>query len=138
VAKHVLLNAVVTVNGVDLTSRARNISWNAGVSKHPAGAFGDAEDYSMPGVRQVDDIQIEFFQDYAASNVYATLKPLWAANSIFTLTAKADSGADSATNPNFTVSVFIGKMPMINGGRGEANMATVTFVPASAMTFDVS
>ena len=137
-AKHVLLDAVVTVNGVNLSNRAKSISWNAGVSKHPAGAFGDAEDYSMPGVRQVDDITVEFYQDYAAANVYATLQPLWAANSIFTLTAKPAAGADSATNPNFTVSVFVGKMPMINGGRGEANMASVTFVPASAMTFDIS
>lgn len=137
-AKHVLLNPVITVNGVNLSNRAKSISWNSGVTKHPAGAFGDAEDYSMPGVRQVDDITVEFYQDYAAANVYATLQPLWAANSIFTLTAKPDSGADSPTNPNFTVSVFVGKMPMINGGRGEVNMATVTFVTASSMTFDVS
>jgi hypothetical protein len=138
VAKHVLLNAVITVNGVDLSNRAKKISWNAGVTSHPAGAFGDAEDYSMPGVRQVKDITVEFYQDYAASNVYATLKPLWAANSIFTLTAKPDSAADSPTNPNFTVQAFVGDMPMLNGGRGEANMATVTFVPASPMTFDIA
>ncbi len=137
-AKHVLYNAVITVNGVDLTTRARSVSWNAGIAKQPAASMGEAQSYSMAGVQEVDDITVEFYQDYAASNVYATIQPLYNNRTTFTLTAKADSAADSATNPNFTISAFVGKMSFISGARGDGHMNAVTFVPASAMTFDVS
>jgi hypothetical protein len=138
VAKHVLYNAVVTCNAVTLTDRVKSISWNSGIAKQPAAAMSEAQSYSMPGVQEPDDVTIEFYQDYANSNVYQTLTALYQARTVFTLTAKADSAADSATNPNFTASVFLAKMPFINGSRGDAHMAPVTFAVASAITFDVT
>lgn len=137
-AKHVLYNAVVVCNGVTLTDRVKSISWNSGIAKQPAAAMGEAQSYSMAGVQEPDDITIEFYQDYANSNVYQTLTALYQARTTFVLTAKADSASDAATNPNFTCSVFIGKMPFLNGSRGDAHMAPVTFVPASAITFDIT
>lgn len=137
-AKHVLWNAVVTVNSVTLTDRVKSISWNGEIDKQPAAAMSEEESYSMPGVRNVGDITMEFFQDYANTNVYITLKGLWAARTVFVLTAKADSASDSANNPNFTVSAFVSKMPFINGSRGDAHMAPATFTAASVMTFDLS
>jgi len=138
VAKHVLYNAVVTVNGVTLTDRVKSISWNSGIAKQPAAAMSEAQSYSMPGVQEVDDVTIEFYQDYAGSNVYVTHTTLYQNRTIFTLTAKADSASDSATNPNFTASVFITKMPFLNGSRGDAHMASISYGIASAMTFDVT
>ena len=137
-AKHVLYDAVITINGVALTDRCKSISWNGSTGKQPAAAMSEAQSYSMAGVLDIDDITIEFYQDYAATNVYITLKDLWAARSTFTVTAKASSAADSATNPNFTCTCFVGKMPFLNGSRGDAHMAPVTLVPAAAMTFDVT
>lgn len=137
-AKHILYDAVVVANAVTLTDRARQISWIGGINNQPAAAMGEVQDYDMPGTLKVEPITIEFFQDYAASNVYITFKTLWAARTVFTLTAKASSAADSATNPNFTCDVFVGKMPFLNGTRGDAHMAPVTLIPAGLMTFDVS
>jgi hypothetical protein len=138
VAKHVLYDAVVTVNGVTLTDRVKSISWNSGIAKQPAAAMSEAQSYSMAGVQEPDDISVEFYQDYAAVNVYATLTALYQNRTSFVFTAKASSAVDSATNPNFTCSVFVGKMPFLNGSRGDAHMAPVTLVPASAITFDVA
>lgn len=137
-AKHVLYNAVVVANGVTLTDRVKSISWNSGIAKQPAAAMGEAQSYSMPGVQEPDEISVEFYQDYAAANVYATFTALYQARTSFVFTAKADSASDSATNPNFTCTVFVGKMPFINGSRGDAHMAPVTLVPAGPITFDVS
>lgn len=137
-AKHVLYNAVCTVNGVDLTNRVKSISWNSGIAKQPAAAMGEAQSYSMAGVQEPDDISVEFYMDYAAANVYATFTALYQARTAFVFTAKADSAADSATNPNFTCTVFVGKMPFINGSRGDGHMAPVTLVPASVITFDIT
>jgi hypothetical protein len=137
-AKHVLYNAVVVVNGVTLTDRVKSVSYNSGIAKQPAAAMGEAQSYSMPGVQEPEDITIEFYQDYANTNVYQTHTALYQARTVFTLAVKADSASDSATNPNFTASVFITKMPMINGSRGDAHMAPISYGIASAITFDVA
>jgi hypothetical protein len=133
-----LYNAVVTVNGVTLTDRARKISWKGTTNKQPAAAMGEVQDYSMPGTLVIGTISIEYYQDYAATNVYITHKDLWAARSSFVLTAKADSAADSATNPNFTCSVFIAGNPFLDGARGDVHLTTIEYEPAAAMTFDVT
>lgn len=137
-AKHVLYNAVVTVNGVTLTDRVRSISWNTGIAKQPAAAMSEAQSYSMPGTQEPEDITIEFYQDYANANVYQTHTSLYQNRTVFTLTAKADSASDSATNPNFTSSVFITKFPFINGSRGDGHMAPISYAVAGAISFDVT
>jgi hypothetical protein len=81
VAKHVLYNAVVTINSVDLTNRARKITFSVGTNKQPGAAMGEAQDYSLAGTLMVKPIVIEFYQDYAASNVYITHRTIWDARS---------------------------------------------------------
>lgn len=128
----------MTVNAVILTDRCRKISWTGGTNKQPGAAMGEVQDYSIAGTIFVDAITAEFFMDYAGSNTYITHKDLWAARSTFTLTAKATPAADSATNPNFTCSVFIAKQPFIDASRGDVHLMVVTYEPAAAMTFDVT
>lgn len=137
-AKHILYNAVITINAVTLTDRARKVSWKVGTNKQPAAAFSDVQDFSLPGTLFVSPITIEYFQDYAASNVYITHRTIWDARSSVVLTAKADSAADSATNPNFTITVFIADMDYIQGSRGDVHVNSVTYEPANAMTYDVT
>jgi hypothetical protein len=137
-AKHVLYNAVITINSVTLTDRAKKIEWSVGTNKQPAAAFGEVQDYDIPGTLVVKPIKIEYYQDYAASNVYITHRTIWDARSSVTLTAKADSAADSATNPNFTITVFIDDMDYIKGDRGDIHVNSVTYRAASAISYDVS
>lgn len=137
-AKHCLYNAVVTFNGVTLTDRATSISWIAGTGEGPGAAMSELQDYSIPTTTNISSLTIEYYQDYAASNVYITHKAIWVLGTTAVLTAKADSAADSATNPNFTITVFIKSMPFINGSRGDVHKAPYTYGAASAMTFDVA
>src|SRR5688572_24911368 len=118
-AKHVLYNAVITINAVTLTDRARKITFRVGTNKQPGAAMSEVQDYSIPGTLFVSPIVIEYYQDYAASNVYITHRTIWDARSSVVLTAKADSAADSATNPNFTITVFVADMSYIDGARGD-------------------
>ena len=137
-AKHAIYNAVVTFNGVTLTDRARKISWTAGTNEGPGAAMSELQDYGIATTTFINAITIEYYQDYAASNVYITHKAIWVLGATATLTAKVDSAADSATNPNFTVTVFIKSMPFLDGARGDVHLAQYTYGVASAMTFDVS
>lgn len=137
-AKHVLYDAVVTFNSVTFTDHARKISWTAGTGDGPGAAMGELQDYAIPTTTNISDITIEYFMDYAASQIYITHKAIWVAGSTAVLTAKAASASDSATNPNFTCTVFVKSMPFIDGERGGVHMATIVYGVASAMTFDVA
>ena len=137
-AKHAMYNAVVTFNGVTLTTRARKISWTAGTNEGPGAAMSELQDYGIATTTFISPITVEYYQDYAASNVYITHQAIWVLGSTAVLTAKVDSAADSATNPNFTITVFIKSMPFMDGARGDVHMGTYTYGPASAMTFDTA
>lgn len=137
-AKHVLYNAVVVINSVTLTDRVRKVSYSVGTNKQAAAAMSEVQDYSMPSTLLVKPITIEFYQDYAATNVYITHRTIWDARSSVVLTVKADSAADSATNPNFTITVFVSDMDYINGSRGDVHVNSVTYEPAGAISYDVT
>ena len=126
------------INSVTLTDRARKVSFSVGTNKQMAAAMSEVQDYSMPGTLLVKPITIEYYQDYAASNVYITHRTIWDARSSVVLTCKADSAADSATNPNFTITVFVSDMDYVNGSRGDVHVNSVTYEAAGALTYDVT
>jgi hypothetical protein len=134
VAKHILYNASVNLNGVDLSDHDNKIEFTVEINGQAAAAMSEIEDYEMPGTRKVSPISAEFYQDYAASKVYQTLMTLWTNRTTFNAILKADAGANATTNPAFTVPVFIKSMPVISGSRGDAHKTTVTLQPAGLMT----
>lgn len=137
-AKHILYNAVIVFNSVTLTDRARKVSFKVGTNKQPGAAMSEVQDYSIPGTLLISPIVIEYYMDYAATNVYITHRTVWDARSSVVLTCKADSAADSATNPNFTITVFIADMSYVDGTRGEVHVNSVTYEAASAISYDVT
>ena len=136
--KHILYDATITVNGTALTTRLRSVRIEVGINKQVGAAMGDLQDYSIPGTTTVTDPQVEFYQDYNTAMVYATLQALWAARTVFNIVGKASSGATSATNPQFTVPVFVATMPVLGGNRGDLHIANVTFATAGELTFATS
>jgi hypothetical protein len=138
VAKHIFYNCSLVVNGTDLSDHVEQIDIIAKTDKQAAAAMGEIEDYSMPGTISIDDIQVRFYQDYAASKVYAVLKAAWAARSSFNLVAKPDAGANATTNPAWTIPVFVSSMPVMTGQRGQRHMAPVTFSQSGASSVATS
>lgn len=133
-AKHVLYNATVSLNGVDLSDHVESVELGVEINDQPAAAMGDAEDYAMAGTRVVRDITLNMFQDFASSKTYATLMTLWTNRTSFNAVIKADSGANAPTNPQFTVSVFIKSFPVVSGKRGDAHMSQVVLKPAGTLS----
>lgn len=136
--KHILYDAAITVNGVDLGTRLEKVTINVGINKQVGAAMGDLQDYSIPGTLTVEDPQVEFYQDYTASNVYATLTGLQQARTIFNVVGKASSGAVSITNPQFTIPCFVQKTPLLQGSRGDRHMAPTTFAVAGTLSIATS
>lgn len=137
-AKHVLYNASVVVNSVDLSDHDNQLEYTVGLNGQPAAAMGEVQDYEMPGTQTVSPIKAKFFQDFASGKVYATLMPLYTNRTTFNIVMKTDAGATSGTNPAHTVPVFIGSMPIISGTRGDAHMIDVTFTPAGLLSVATS
>jgi hypothetical protein len=135
-AKHVLYDAFVSVNSVDLSDHVQLVTYELGINPQPAAAMGEVQDYDMPGTQTISPIVINYFQDFAVGEVWATHKGLWVNRSTFTLIVKPTSGADAATNPAFTVSVFVASQPVISGARGDAHMVQITYNPAGVLTID--
>lgn len=137
-AKHVFYNASVVANSVDLSDHVESVTVEMGINDQFAAAMGEVQDYSMPGTTTVADLQITFYQDFAASKVYATLEPLWAARTVFNIVVKNDSGANATTNPAWTIPVFISKQPFVTGKRGDRHMAPVVCKVAGAISIATS
>lgn len=137
-AKHVLYNASIVVNSVDLSDHVDTVALEVGLNNQFAAAMGEIQDYDMPGTQVISAVVITFYQDYATSKVYQTLVALYTNRTVFNIVAKADSGANAATNPAWTIPVFIAKMPVISGKRGAAHMSAVTCTPAGLATIATS
>lgn len=129
-AKHILYNASMFVNGVDLSDHVESVSYTEGLNGQPAAAMSEAQDYEMPSTIKISDVTVNFYQDFATSKVYQTIHPLVIARSIFNIVVKADAGANAPTNPAFTLPVFVRNNPVFNASRGDRHMTQVVFAPA--------
>lgn len=137
-AKHILINSVFVANGTTFTDHVRSVDLSVSTNKQMAAAMGEVQDYSLAGTLVVAPIVIEMYQDYAASSVYIVHRTAWDARASFVITLKADSAADSATNPNFTITVFVAKMDYVKGSRGDVHVNSITYEPAGAISYDVT
>ena len=78
---------------------------------------------------------IDFVQDFAASQVNATLvSAMFNQTSGYTITVKPTSAAVGATNPRLFGNILVNYEPFGNGV-GDLAMAKCDFVGASALTY---
>jgi hypothetical protein len=123
-AQIVLTNADITVNGVVLSDRANSVELNYEIESVEVTAFGGNR--SFVGGLQNNTITIEFMQDFAASEVEATIFPLVGQQT--TVTVRPSAAATSATNPLYTVSgTFLSSHTPVSGAVGELAMTSLSF-----------
>ena len=121
----VLTDAVITVNSVALSDRANSVSLNYEIDSVESTAFGSTG-HKFTGGLQNNSLDIDFQQDFAASNVEATVYPLVGTST--TVTLKATSAATSATNPIYTLTgCFLAAHTPIAASVGEMAMTSLSF-----------
>lgn len=131
-AKAVLIDAVLTVNSVDLSDRARSITIEGVADEVELSAFQN--DYKEFGQGLKDaTVTVDFYQDFAASETDATLQPLWEAGSTFTVAVKGDDAATSDTNPEYSMTARMFSYSPIAGAVGEASTTEVAFRNAGTL-----
>ena len=120
----ILSNPVVTVNSVDLSDQCTSATFTERYAELTATAFGDTANKYVKGLGD-HEVVLTLYMSYAASETYATLKSL--VGTTTTVVVKPAVGADSATNPGFTLTgAFLAELPH-TFSLGELSTVDVTF-----------
>jgi len=136
-ARLVLTNVNITVAGVDLSDHIASVTLGSTYDVLETTAFADgnvpqAAKNRIAGL--VDNsVTLEFHQDFAASQVEATIYPLLGTEAIVTVQPEFGT-ATSATNSLYTFTAVVSEWTPLNGAVGELATASVTW-PISGMIY---
>ena len=121
----------VTVNSVDLTDHITSVDFVENASEIETTAMGDANVTRIGGLKD-GSVRISWHQDYASSEVYATLNPLLGTTT--TVVVKPTSAAVAATNPSKSVSALVSELPFISGDVGSLSVFDTNWNFSGAVT----
>lgn len=115
----------VTVNSIDLSNKVRSVVITYEIEAVDATVMGGNR--ANIGSIQNNQVEITFAQDFASSNVEATIFPL--VGTTTTIVVKPTSSAVSATNPSYTVAgAYLANHTPINAGEvGALGETSLTF-----------
>lgn len=129
-AVHVLLDASLVVNSVDLSDHVQSITVTQNADDVDVTAMGAVAHAHLPGLRN-DEITVTFLQDFASGKVDATLSPLVGSATGVAVVVKPTSAAVGSTNPTYTVTATLFDYQPLQGSVGAADTITATFRPAA-------
>ena len=130
-AKLVFTNAIVTINSVDLSDAISSVVLNSSIDSIETTAFGTSGARARIGGLADNSISFEFHQDYATSEVEATIFPL--IGTVTTVTVKPVNAATSATNPIYTVSCLVAEWSPVGDSVGELASVSATWPVSGAI-----
>ena len=123
--------AVLTINSVDLSDHMTSASLEINYDDVETTAFGDAVRTRIAGLGDAT-LNVTFNQDYAASEVDATLNGIVGTAVAFELTPEA--GGISATNPKYSGSCLITSYTPISAEVGSLATLSVSWPVTGAIT----
>lgn len=128
-------NAYVLINAVDLSDHVKQVTLDYQAELVDFTAMGADTRVRKGGLKDWT-LTVEFFEDYAASKVDATLFPI--VGSAVTVEVRAVNSARSSTNPGYNGSAVLESMPAVAGNIGEAAMAQAVFRAAGTLSRSTS
>lgn len=126
-------NADVTVNSVDLSDHVTNVTITAERDELEDSAMGDDWRTFLAGVANWS-VTLEFNQDFAASNVDATLWSAFNTGSNITVTILPEGGSVGATNPSYSGSVVPSNYSPFGNSYGELATTSITWKGSGTLT----
>lgn len=132
-AKFIATQFQVSLNGVDLTSSLHSVSLDVSANEVETTTFGTSATVYKTVVGGIvsGTVKLDFYQDYAAGSVDATIWPL--INTIGTVVIKPLGSAVSATNPSYTQAVLINGYTPVSGNIGDLSSFSVTWPTSGAV-----
>ncbi len=123
-ARLVLNNADIQINGVNLSDRIAAVTITTEVADIPTTAFGSTAITRTAGLKD-NSVQIDFHQDFAAGEVEATIYPLLGQTTV--VTVKPGAQATAVDNPLYTMTALVTSWTPVAGAVGELLTASVTW-----------
>jgi hypothetical protein len=132
-ARHVLRDAMVTVNAVDLSDHVSSVTVETTRPEVDITSMGADFMETIGGIPDAT-ITVSYFNDYAAGEVDATHWPLVGADTPFAVNVRVTSAAISSTNPEYQMpSALLYNYNPIAGDIGSANTTEVTYRNAGTL-----
>jgi hypothetical protein len=125
-ARIVLTDVGVVINGVDLSDHVASVTINQNFDAVETTAFGDSGRTRVGGLED-SSLSLDFHQDFAAADVDATISPLVGGTAAFQLSPFGTGVAASGTAPRYSGSVLITEWTPLNGTVGDLSTASVTW-----------
>jgi len=124
-AKKVLLDAQLSINGTDVTQWCAKLELEDNFEDKDGTTFASGGAKEVLGGLESGEVGITFKNDYAVSALDSTM---WALRrSVVTWTARADADAVSTSNPQYSGSLLVNKWVPISGSVGDLAEVDVTF-----------
>jgi hypothetical protein len=130
-ARIVLTDAKVTINSVNLSDHIASVSLSITNDVVETSAFSSAAAKTRVAGLQDNSVTLEFHQDYASSNVEATIYPLLGNTTTIVV---SPTSTVSATSPSYSFTALVSEWTPLNGGVGELATASVTWPISGAIT----
>lgn len=131
-AKLYLQNVSVTVGTVDLSSSVQSVEISLEADGLEVTNFGSGGWRERINGLKSGSVSINFFQDYAAAAVDASLYPLF--GTVATVTVRPASGSASATNPQYAFPAQIAQYSPVAGAVGDIATFQVQWPLAGSVT----
>lgn len=134
-ARIVLTNVKVKVNDVDLSDHIASVELSRSFDDIETTAYGDGGRTRVGGLED-SSLSLDFHQDFAATEVEATISPLLGTVTTFEI---LPNGADaSADNPKYAGSCLITEWTPVSGAVGELATASITWPISGVVTVTTS
>ncbi len=134
-AKYILTDGYVSINGVDLSDHAHTLDTPQEKDRVDVSGFNSTGTSEfLPGVK-TESVSVGFRQDFASSKVHVTLQPLFANNTTFAFEIRPTSGSVSATNPRFWGTASLFTYNGLTGERNSVGEVTALLQPATTTGF---
>ena len=133
-AKFLATQFNISLNGTDLSSSLHSVTLDVSSNEVDTTTFGTTSTVYKTVVGGIvsGSAKLDFYQDYAAGSVDATIWPL--INTIGTLVIKPNGTAVSATNPSYTAQVLINAYTPVMGSIGDLSSFSVTWPTNGSVT----
>jgi hypothetical protein len=136
-AKFVLTDAFLSVNSVTLSDHVQKLTVETTRDDVDVTAMGASYKQYLGGLGDAN-VKVDFYNDFAAASVHATLYPLATTNTPFPVLCRPTSAVVSTTNPAFWLSCLMFGYTPLDGKVGDASTFSVEFRNNSALGLIVS
>lgn len=130
-AKYAATDHKITINGTDFSTSLQSVELSTEADVVETTGFGMGWRERITSLK-TGSLTLNFFQDFGAASVDATLQPLMGSQA--TVVVKPTSGTTSATNPAYTAIAVVSQYTPFSSQVGDIATLSVTWQTTGTVT----